>query len=212
VARPRLHSDETILDAARNLVLERGARVATIDAIAAASGAPKGSLYHRFASLNDLLAEMWMRAARRSQASFLLALNEPDAMDAAIAAAVSLYDFAASERADARLLASMRREDLVELAAAPRLTRELQELNLPLEAGFVELARRLFGRVSQSKIEATVCAVGDLPLGAIRRHLIADSEFPDGLRDQLLAAVRAALVQAGARSEPIAEPPGEPPT
>jgi hypothetical protein len=36
-----------------------------------------------------LLAEMWIRAVRRSQAAFVDALAEPDAMRAAIAGALS---------------------------------------------------------------------------------------------------------------------------
>jgi AcrR family transcriptional regulator len=193
-----MHSDEVILDAARALVLDGGARAVTIDAIALASGAPKGSLYHRFDSLNDLLAEMWMRAARAAQAEFLSALEHPDAMAAALAAACSLHDFAAAHPGDARLLASMRREDLVETPLTPRLTRELDELNRPLERAFAQLARRLFGRASRSTVEATVCAVSDIPIGGIRRHLVAGSSFPPGLRGQLEAATRAVLRQAGA--------------
>jgi AcrR family transcriptional regulator len=201
MARPRLHSDDRILDTARGLVLDRGARATTIDAIAAVSGAPKGSLYHRFASIDDLLAEMWLRAARRSQAAFLAALRDPDPIAAAVGAARSLHDFAERERGDARLLASMRREDLVETIASPRLRTELEGLNRPLEVAFVELARRLFGRATRASVEATVCAVADLPQGAIRRHLVAGSALPRGLRAQLDAAVRAALAAAGALPE-----------
>ena len=149
--------------------------------------------------MNELLAQMWIRAARRAQAAFIDALQEDDPMAAALAAARSLHDFALRERADARLLASMRREDLVESGPTPSFERELAELNRPLEAAFADLARRLFGRTSRATIEATACAISDLPLGAIRRHLVAGTEFPRGLRDQLEAAVRAALIQAGAR-------------
>ncbi len=198
VARPRLHSDESILDAARALVLDGGARAVTIDAIAAASGAPKGSLYHRFPSLTDLLAEMWIRAAKRAQDDFLASLAHPDPMAAALAAACSLHDFASEHPPDARLLASMRREDLLETPLAPALTRQLDKLNRPLEQAFVDLAKRLFGRATRASVEATVCAVSDLPLGAIRRHLIAGTVFPKGLRDQIAAATEAALIQAGA--------------
>jgi AcrR family transcriptional regulator len=198
VGRPRLHSDDTILDAARTLVLENGARAATIDAIVSRSGAPKGSLYHRFASLHDLLAEMWLRAARRAQAPFLQALGEPDPMEAAIAAALSLHDFAERHRADARLLASIRRTDLADSVDSARLEEELRELNRPLEAAVRDLARRLFGRVTVATTEATLLAVVDLPQGAIRRHLLAGSPFPRGLRGQIDAAVRAALSRAGA--------------
>jgi AcrR family transcriptional regulator len=196
LARPTLHSEDAILDAARSLVLESGARSATLNAIAEASGAPKGSIYHRFASLDDLLAELWIRAVRRSQAEFIEALNKPDATSAALAAALSLYDFAQRQPADARLLASLRREDLVDSVKAPRLQSELAGLNRPLEAALTRLARRLYGRATKGTVERTLTAVVDLPMGAIRRHLIGRTPLPSGLRRQLEAAVRAALTAA----------------
>jgi AcrR family transcriptional regulator len=198
MGRLAIHSEEKILDAARDLVLEGGARSATLNAIAAASGAPKGSIYHRYASLNDLLARMWVRAVRRSQGAFIEALEKPDAMQAAVAAALSLHDFARRERADARLLASLRRQDLIESADSPQLRRELRALNRPLEAALAKLARRLFGQLSARSLEATVCAVVDIPIGATRRHLIAGSPLPSALGGQIEAAVRAALLEAGA--------------
>ncbi len=202
VGRPRLHSDEAILDAARTLVLEGGARSATLNAIAEASGAPKGSIYHRFASLEELLAAMWIRAVRRSQRAFIEALEEPDAISAAIAGALSIHDFARHHPADARLLASLRREDLIARVEEPRLRGELAELNRPLQKALAELAGRLFGRLTPAGLERTVCAVVDLPIGAIRRHLIAGAPLPTTLRTQLEAAVRAALLEAGAGNSP----------
>jgi AcrR family transcriptional regulator len=193
-----VHSDEKILDAARELVLDGGARATTIDAIAAISGAPKGSLYHRFASVDDLLAQMWIRAVRRAQAGFLEALQSEDGVGAAVAAAVSLYEFAESHPADARLLAAMRREDLIDTSVVPERARELAALNRPLETAFAGLARRLFGRADRAAVEATICAISDLPIGALRRHLVAGTRFPAGLRRQIEAAVRAALFEAGA--------------
>jgi AcrR family transcriptional regulator len=193
LARPQLHSQDAILDAARTLVLERGARSATINAIAAASGAPKGSLYHRFASLDELLAEMWIRAVRRSQAAFLEALGEPEAIRAGVRAALSIHDFAEREPGDARLLAALRRADLIESVDAPRLVDELAAINRPLERGIRDLARRLYGSAKHDAVERTACAVVDLPIGATRRHLIAGAPLPPTLRPQLEAAVRAAL-------------------
>jgi AcrR family transcriptional regulator len=199
LARPLLHSEDAILDAARTLVLDGGARAATLNAIAAASGAPKGSIYHRFASLNDLLAELWIRAVRRSQREFLEAHDRPDAMEAAIAAGLSIYECAEREPADARLLASLRREDLVESVDAPALRSVLADLNRPLEIAITGLAGRLFESAAHDSVESTLTAVVDLPIGAVRRHLIAGSPLPRTLREQLEAAVRAALLQAGAR-------------
>ena len=106
--RPSLHSPESILDAARDLLLESGARALTVDAISSASGAPVGSIYHRFGSLDGLLAEMWIAAVRRFQASFLGALDGMHSpVDAAVDAAVSMFDFARDAPADARLLAAL---------------------------------------------------------------------------------------------------------
>jgi AcrR family transcriptional regulator len=193
--RPQLHSTDDILDAARELVLDGGARAATLDGIVAASGAPKGSVYHRFPTLNELLAAMWIRAVRRSQEHFLAALDDPDPMDAAIAAALALLDFAQTHPADARLLASLRRQDLITSIHDTSLRTALEELNAPIERAILELARRLHGRATRAAVEQTVFAVIDLPLGAVRRHLVAGDPLPRSLRGQLEAAARAALEQ-----------------
>lgn len=194
--RPRLHSTDHILDAARELVLEHGARAATLDAIVAASGAPKGSIYHRYPTLNDLLAAMWMRAVRRSQEEFLDALGDPDPVEAAVAAALAFHDFARTHPADARLLASLRRRDLIVSIHDASLRTSLEELNEPLERAVLELTRRLHGRATRTAVEQTTLAVIDLPLGAVRRHLVAGDPLPRSLREQLEAAVRAAVQQA----------------
>jgi AcrR family transcriptional regulator len=191
--RPELHSTDHILDAARTLVLERGARAATVNSIATASGAPKGSIYHRFTTTGDLLATMWLRAVRRAQAGVLDAVKIDDPVEAALAGGLSVYDFACAEPADARLLASLRREDLVASVSDRMLRRELSAANNTLQTALVELTLRLYGRASRAAVEQTACAVTDLPLGAIRRHLVTGSALPVGLRDQLEAAIRAAL-------------------
>jgi len=191
--RPAQHRAGDILDAARGLVLEHGVQSATVDAIARESGAPVGSLYHRFGSRDRLLAELWLRAARRSQAVFLAAARHADPEQAAVAAALSLYDFVQQHRQDARMLVSFRREDLLHDARSPSVIRELKELNRPLDDAVTDLARRLFGKATRKTVEQTVLAVIDLPLGAVRRHLVAGSALPAWLRDLLEVAVRAVL-------------------
>jgi AcrR family transcriptional regulator len=204
-----VHSDESILDAARVLVLDHGVRAATVEAIARVSGAPKGSIYHRFASRTDLLAAMWVRAVRRSQAGFIEAASHPEPLDAAIGAALSLYDFAHRQPADARLLASIRREDLVATVESANLRHQLADLNVPLRDAIRVLTRRLFGRTTAATLEQTTFAVVDLPMGGIRRHLVAGTPLPRSLRGQLEAAVRAAVAWAGVPEPDDARPPIE---
>ena len=187
--RPQLHAADDILDAARRLVVDGGARAATVNRLVEVSGAPKGSIYHRFGGLDDVLAALWLRTVRRSQEAFLVALEEPDAVEAAVAAALSLHDFAVDNPEDARLLAAIRREDLVHTASGE----DLRRVNARMPEVMGELARRLYGRATAAAVERTTFAVVDLPLGAVRRHLVEGRRLPRGLRQQLEAAVRAAL-------------------
>jgi AcrR family transcriptional regulator len=182
-----------MLDAARDLLLESGAGNATIEAIADLSGAPTGSIYHRFGSRDGLLTRLWMRAVYRSQASFLAALEHEDPHTAALAAAQSILDFCEQEPADARLLVSFRREDLIRTAPSEQLADELEELNRPVEAAVVALARRLYGRATRAALNRTLLAVFDLPYGAVRRYLITGTQLPAELRGDLARAVNAVL-------------------
>jgi AcrR family transcriptional regulator len=193
MARPQLHPIDTMLDAARDLLLEEGSRSATMDAIADASGAPIGSLYHRFGSRDELITRLWMRAVYRSQASFVAALELEDAKEAALAAALSIFDFCKEHPADAQLLVTFRREDLIRAAPSDALTEELEELNRPVGSAVVQLARRLYGRRTRPALDRTLLAVFDLPYGAVRRYLITGKGLPPGLRTDLTRAVAAVI-------------------
>src|SRR5215208_4261289 len=193
MARPQLHPTDTMLDAARDLLLEDGSRSATVEAIASASGAPTGSIYHRFGSRDELIARLWMRAVYRSQASFVAALEHPKPKDAAKAAAMSILDFCEENPADARLLVSFRREDLIRAAPEGSLAEELEQLNRPVERAVVHLAQRLYGRRTRAALDRTLLAVFDLPSGAARRYLISGTKLPPGLRGDLVSAVSAVL-------------------
>ena len=137
---------------------------------------------------------MWLRAVRRSQDRFLQQLNASgDPVEAAVAAGLAIQDFASEEPADARLLASLRREDLVGEVTDPALVVALQEVNDRLTKALTALARRLYGRATRDTVQRTTCAVVDLPIGAIRRHLVSSVAVPGNVRPQLTAAIRAAL-------------------
>jgi AcrR family transcriptional regulator len=184
-----------MLDAARGLLLEQGAGSATVEAIAGASGAPTGSIYHRFGSRVELLARLWLRAVYRSQASFLAALEQEDPHDAALAAAMSIIEFCETEPADARLLTSFRREDLIR-KTSDQLAAELEAVNRPVERAVVRLARRLYGRPTRTALNRTLLAVFDLPYGATHRYLMTGAPIPSGLRGDLERAVVAVLGQS----------------
>jgi AcrR family transcriptional regulator len=192
VPRPQLHPAESMLDTARELLLEQGLMSMTVEAIAEASGAPTGSIYHRFRSRNELIARLWIRAVKRSQERFLDAVVAEDPRQAALAGALSIVEFAERERADARLLVSFRREDLIRVVD-DELSHELDELNRPLARATAALSRRLFGSSNRTARDRTLLATFDLPYGAVRRYLIADIPLPHWLREDVTRAVRAVL-------------------
>ena len=152
-----------------------------------------GSLYHRFGSRDDLVARMWIRAVRRSQREWLAGLERVDPLAAAVAAGLSIYDFSKDNRADAHLLVSFRREDLIQKQVSPAVERELAALNAPIEKGLVRLAKSLFGSAARAPVEQTALATFDIPYGAIRRHLIDGTAMPQGLRRSIETAIRAVL-------------------
>ena len=191
--RPQLHETDTMLDAARELLLADGARAATVEGIAEASGAPIGTIYHRFGSRELLITRLWMRAVYRSQASFIIAIEAPDPKAAAVGAALSIFDFCDEHPADAQLLAAFGHEDLIGVTPDGPLADELKDLNRPVERAVVALARRLYGNRTRAALDRTLLAVFDLPYGATRRHLVAGRRLPSTLRADLETAVWAVV-------------------
>ncbi len=199
MARPTLHTSDQILDAARTVVLADGAPGATIGAISRASRAPAGSIYHRFGSRDVVLVELWMRAVERSQQRFLAAIEaSAGPFEAVIAAGLSIVDFAVTDHDDARLLCSLRYEDLVRSPLSDPLNARLRRLNRPVAVAVAKLASRLGGQRVDAQ-ELVMLAAFDLPYGAVRRHLNADASLPASLRANVEVAIRAVLEAAAPR-------------
>jgi AcrR family transcriptional regulator len=192
MGRRELHSVQAILDGARTVLLADNP--ATIAEIAAASGAPAGSIYHRFESRDALLAETWIRASVCSQERFIAAIESADGpIDGAVAAGLSVFDFADDQCDDARLLASLRREQVIRSPLPPQLTSRLDELNEPVESAITQLAHDLYGTSSREHRRQVVLATIDIPHGAIRQFLIAGTPPPRNLRPLVEYAIRAVL-------------------
>ena len=197
MAPPRKHETDVILDATRALVLAGGPRAAGVAAIAKASGAPAGTLYHRFGNRDGVLVATWLRALERFQVRAMAATGDT-AVDAAVAMGVAALGFARDEPEDARLLLSLRPADLVDGAPDAAFGDTLAAMNAPLAARVSQLAERLYGTADPRAIDAVTRAVVDLPYAVVRRHA-ADRRMPRWLEADVAAAVRALLV-AGKRA------------
>lgn len=188
MAPPRKHETDAILDAARELVLAEGPRAAGVAAIAKASGAPVGTLYHRFGNRDGILAATWLRALDRFQ-SLAVAATADSAVEAAVAMALSAIEFAKRFPGDARLLLTVRPEDLVD-ADGGALVAAITSRNAPLVERLRQLARELYGADDRRSLDVLQRAVVDLPYAAVRRHV---ADVPEWLAGDLADSVRALL-------------------
>jgi len=191
VAPPRKHETDAILDAARGLVLAEGPRAASVAAIAKASGAPVGTLYHRFGNRDGVVTAVWLRALERFQ-SRAMAASGSDPLEVAVEMAVAAVDFAEDCSEDARLLLTIRPGDLRDAEPDSEFTATLAAMNAPLVKRVAELARQLYGRGDARNIDAVTRAVVDLPYAVVRRHA-HDDGLPPWVRADLAESVRALL-------------------
>ncbi|GGS55196.1 TetR family transcriptional regulator [Actinokineospora fastidiosa] len=172
--RPVKHSPDAMLDTARALVLAGGPAAASARAVAAALGAPSGSIYHRFPRRDDLVAAAWLRAQDRFLTAFLSAA-EPGADDKsadraarerAVDAAVLVPTWCAKNPADAGLLLRHGLADLLRGEVSPDLATRAAGNNTRLEAAVRALAEE-----TGIPLEDVILAVVDLPYGLTRRVL-----------------------------------------
>ncbi|OBI36487.1 TetR family transcriptional regulator [Mycobacterium sp. E1386] len=195
MAPPRKHETDVILDAARALVLDGGPRAASVAAIAKTSGAPAGTLYHRFGNRDGILTAAWLRALERFQARALAADGETPA-DTAVAMAVAAVSFARELPDDARLLLTIRPGDLLDEEPDAEFQRTLAAMNAPLTERIAALARDLYGNARPRSVDAVARAVADLPYAVVRRHA-RDNPMPNWLENDVAASALAVLRSFG---------------
>jgi AcrR family transcriptional regulator len=186
------HSTDSILDAARRIVVQRGSRAATLEEIVRESGAPTGSIYYRFGSVDQLLARLWLRAARRSHA-IVQEVRSDDAIETLVAGAGSLYDLCLREPEDALLLSSFRPSDFLRGELDEDLRTELETVNAPIEKSLGQIADAI-----PISLDVVLFVLAQLPY-TFARHQISKAGKPDPTwRAQLETCVRAVLAGAPA--------------
>lgn len=193
MAPPRKHETDVILDATRALVLNHGPRAASVAAIAKASAAPAGTLYHRFGNRDGVLAAAWLRALDRFQ-SRALAATGATVVDTAVAMAMAALDFARDTPDDARLLLTIRPDDLLDDHSDTTLRDAIAARNAPLVHRVRQFATELYGVADARSVDAVSRAVVDLPYAVVRRH---PDGLPAWLADDVATAVRALLTAQG---------------
>ncbi len=200
MVRPRVHAREAVLDAAEELLAERGRAQLTVRALSERSGAANGSIYHAFGSLETVAAAAWLRRAEQFLDLQRTAVAEAgaDGRRAVQAAADTPARLAGIDLRAARLLVRLPRDELLTDAVAPDVADRLRSLDAALGDTVLRLARGAFGRDDPGAARVVRTCVVALP-AALLFPSIRDGLVRPHTRAQLAAAV-GAVVDLGAPS------------
>ena len=190
VPRPRVYDLDAVLDAVEALVAAQGPAAVTVRAVAAAAGVSNGALYHNFSSRPELMGRAWLRAGTRFLATQREAVGAATGVEAVVAAAQAPGTFAVCHPESARLVLTVRREEILGPEVSEGLTADLLGLDTRLVEVMVELADQLWERRDGAAVDTITTCIVDLPTAILlNRNRLHDPTA----RAQLTAAVRAVL-------------------
>ncbi|HEX2283223.1 MAG TPA: TetR/AcrR family transcriptional regulator [Mycobacterium sp.] len=184
--RPARYTVDDLLDAAADLLAAEGPAAVTMSSVARATGAPSGSLYHRFPTRAALCGELWMRTEERFHAGFTAALStSQDPQARCVAGARFTVQWCREHPSEAQVL--LAGPDALCLADWPDdLTARHTRLHRKL--------RRLLGGLHPDA-DRVNAAVIDIPYAVVRRHLRARRAIPASA-DAIVADCARALISA----------------
>lgn len=192
MARPSRFSDDDILDGAARALADHGPR-ATIADVARAIGGPTGSIYHRFASRDDVFARLWLRSIAHFHEGLLAAYALPDPHEAVTASARHVSAFCRDHPLEARSMLLHRASRLA--ADGPvGLREDALHINDDIDAAMEELLVRRFPDPTPHRRELLSMGTRLAPYGIVRPFI--GTEVPAWV-DDAVAASADAIVALG---------------
>ena len=188
MGRPK-YDDGDFLDAALAIAAIAGPPAVTIGAVTDRLKAPVGSFYHRFASRDVLLGELWLRTVLDFQQGITAALDAGDGLRAALhtPAWVRLH------LDEARLLLLYHRDDFVQGGWPTSLRDGVAAQTARMESGFARFAHLVFGRAGHDEVRRAQFLLAEMPVGAVRQHL-QRREPPPPIVDELIGITYRAVI------------------
>lgn len=189
MGRTAKFTPEQFVDAALELAVAHGPAAVTMSAVAGRLHAPIGSVYHRFASRDMLLAVLWLRIVRSFQKGFLDTLHDKGGLEAAL----HTPRWVREHPKEAKLLLVYSREELISGPWPEEIRTCTASVAGELDDGIMEFTRQVFGGVTDSALRRTRFALIDVPYAAVRRSLIADEALPQEV-DRMVSETYTAIL------------------
>lgn len=187
MARPARFTTDDVLDGAARALAVVGPSV-TIADIAREIEGPSGSIYHRFASRDELLGRLWIRSIRRFHEVLLEEMSLPDPWEAISASARCVPVFCRRHPAQARSMLLFSRARLLESGPAS-LREDADGINDEIDAALVDLAERAYGDQGPQRRALLSLATRQTPYGITRPFI--GGEMPPWLDEAVVSAALA---------------------
>src|SRR6478752_9582830 len=182
-------SQDDFLAAALAIVAEQGPSAVTVGSISERLQSPTGSFYHRFASRDVLLGELWLRTVLEFQQGVRAAIDAGDGLRAALHTPAWVREHLDK----ARLLLLYHRDDFVHGEWPEQLREGAAALTQGVQTGSARYARLVFGRAGAEGRRLAQFLLSEVPLAAVRQHLLR-REPPPPLVDDLIRLTYRAVV------------------
>lgn len=182
-------SEADFFAAARAITAVEGPAGVTIASITERLKAPTGSFYHRFASRDVLLGELWLETVLDFQQGVGAALDAGDGLRAALHTPA----WARAHLDSARLLLLYDRKDFVQGEWPQQLRARVAAMTQRMEAGAQLRARVIFGKDGGEEVRLAQFLIAEVPVAAVRQHLVR-GEPPPPLVDHLIRTTYRAVV------------------
>ncbi|MBU3916732.1 TetR/AcrR family transcriptional regulator [bacterium] len=181
MGRKAQYTKDDFIEAALKLVANHGPAKVSMAAIAKEIEAPIGSVYHRFASREILLAEVWIKLIESFQKGFLEAVQADDGLRAAL----HTLRWVRQHPNKARVLLLFRRDELTTGDWADDIKDRAEGLNNDLNEGLESFTKNLFGHLSKESMSKVMFALVQVPAGAVRDFLQTGQPVPE-IYDELV--------------------------
>jgi AcrR family transcriptional regulator len=185
----RLFEDADFLSAARALAAASGPASVTVTSVTERLGAPTGSFYHRFASRDVLLANVWLGTATAFQTDFVAAIKAGDGLAAALHTPI----WVRSNFEEARAFLLYHRDDFAHGHWPQDLKDRVVRQGRRVDAAYKRLARDTFGGVGANELQLTRFVLAEVPKAAVGPYL-RQGVPPPTIVDEMIEATYHAIV------------------
>jgi AcrR family transcriptional regulator len=185
----RLFEDADFLAAARDLAAAGGPASVTVTSVTERLGAPTGSFYHRFASRDVLLANVWLGTALAFQTDFVAAIKAGDGL----AAALHTPNWVRDNFEEARAFLLYHRDDFAHGNWPEYLKERVVRQGRRVDAAYKRLARDTFGGVGANELRLARFVLADVPKAAVGPYL-RQGVVPPTIVDEMIETTYHAIV------------------